>query len=105
MLIEKLMSGLYMGENARRILLSFARHASLFNGHVPDKLCEPNSFSTAGEFARTQHVLAQFWSTALCQGGRQTVRFALVPLLSSTTRLVFGCTLTLCAVLLPCRPV
>jgi hypothetical protein len=48
MLIEKLMSGLYMGENARRILLSFARHASLFNGHVPDQLTQPNSFSTAG---------------------------------------------------------
>jgi hexokinase len=48
MLIEKLMSGLYMGENARRILLSFARHASLFNGHVPEKLSQPNSFSTAG---------------------------------------------------------
>lgn len=47
MLIEKLMSGLYMGENARRILLSFARHASLFNGHVPEKLSQPNSFSTA----------------------------------------------------------
>jgi hexokinase len=48
MLIEKLMSGLYMGECARRLLLSFARHASLFSGAVPEKLTEPNSFVTAG---------------------------------------------------------
>lgn len=48
MLIEKLMSGLYMGECARRLLLSFARHASLFNGEVPAKLTEANSFGTAG---------------------------------------------------------
>ncbi len=48
MLIEKLMSGLYMGEAARRILLSFARHASLFDGVVPQKLTEANSFVTAG---------------------------------------------------------
>jgi hypothetical protein len=30
MLIEKLMSGLWMGDNARRILLTFARKTQLF---------------------------------------------------------------------------
>lgn len=49
MLIEKLMSGLYMGDCARRLLLSFARHANLFNGHVPERLAQADSFSTAGE--------------------------------------------------------
>jgi hypothetical protein len=48
MLVEKLMSGLYMGECAQRLLLSFARHANLFGGHVPAKLSEHGSFVTAG---------------------------------------------------------
>lgn len=48
MLIEKLMSGLYMGENARRILLSFARDTQLFGGSVPQLLTQPGSFTTAG---------------------------------------------------------
>jgi len=49
MLIEKLMSGLYMGDCARRLLLSFARHANLFNGAVPETLTQADSFTTAGE--------------------------------------------------------
>lgn len=49
MLIEKLMSGLYMGDCARRLLLSFARHANLFNGAVPEMLTKADSFTTAGE--------------------------------------------------------
>lgn len=48
MLVEKLMSGLYMGECAQRLLLSFARHANLFGGVVPAKLSEPGTFVTAG---------------------------------------------------------
>jgi len=40
MLIEKLMSGLYMGDCARRILLSFAQRADLFYGDVPIRLTE-----------------------------------------------------------------
>jgi len=50
MLIEKLMSGLYMGECARRVLWSFARKAHLFGGFVPDRLTEPHSFTTAGQW-------------------------------------------------------
>ncbi len=34
MLIEKLMSGLWMGDNARRILLTFARSVQLFGPEV-----------------------------------------------------------------------
>jgi hexokinase len=49
MLIEKLMSGLYMGDCARRILLSFARDAHLFGGVVPELLTQKGSFTTAGE--------------------------------------------------------
>ena len=49
MLVEKLMSGLYMGENARRILLSFARDSQLFGGFVPEPLTKEGSFTTAGE--------------------------------------------------------
>jgi hypothetical protein len=49
MLVEKLMSGLYMGECARRLLLSFARNAQLFGGHVPGPLAEKGSFTTAGK--------------------------------------------------------
>jgi hypothetical protein len=48
MLVEKLMSGLYMGENARRILLTFARDAQLFGGFVPEPLTRSGSFTTAG---------------------------------------------------------
>jgi hexokinase len=47
MLIEKMMSGLYLGECARRILLTFAQKVELFGPVVPAKLTEPWSFSTA----------------------------------------------------------
>lgn len=48
MQIEKLMSGLYMGECARRLLLSFAQRADLFGGTIPERLGERDSFTTAG---------------------------------------------------------
>lgn len=48
MLIEKLMSGLYMGDCARRLLLSFAQRANLFDGNIPEKLTQKDSFTTAG---------------------------------------------------------
>ena len=48
MLIEKLMSGLYMGDCARRLLLSFAQRASLFGDVIPEALTKKDSFSTAG---------------------------------------------------------
>ncbi|WIA31832.1 hypothetical protein OEZ86_002699 [Tetradesmus obliquus] len=47
MLIEKLMSGLYMGDCARRLLLSFAQRASLFGDVIPEALTKKDSFSTA----------------------------------------------------------
>ncbi|KIY99972.1 hexokinase [Monoraphidium neglectum] len=68
MLIEKLMSGLWMGDNARRILLTFARKTQLFGSKarpraaasrleppchgcclhpVPAKLEDPEAFTTA----------------------------------------------------------
>lgn len=47
MLIEKLMSGLYMGECARRLLLSFAQRAALFGDVIPDNLSKSGSFTTA----------------------------------------------------------
>ena len=49
MLVEKLMSGLYMGECARRVLLTFAQEEQLFGGYVPERLEQQNSFATAGE--------------------------------------------------------
>jgi hypothetical protein len=48
MLIEKLMSGLYMGDCARRLLLSFAQRASLFGDVIPEALTKKDSFTTAG---------------------------------------------------------
>jgi hypothetical protein len=65
MLIEKLMSGLYMGENARRILLSFARDAQLFGGFVPEPLTRSSSFTTAG---RQQQCGTPGASTVLLSG-------------------------------------
>jgi hexokinase len=47
MLIEKLMSGLWMGDCARRILLTFARRAALFGDAVPPRLFEAGAFTTA----------------------------------------------------------
>lgn len=47
MLIEKLMSGLWMGDNARRILLTFACKVQLFGPSVPPKLSDPQAFTTA----------------------------------------------------------
>lgn len=47
MLIEKLMSGLWMGDNARRILLTFACKVQLFGSQVPAKLADPAAFTTA----------------------------------------------------------
>jgi hypothetical protein len=57
MLVEKLMSGLYMGDCARRLLLSFARHANLFGGQVPEGLTMRDGLSTAG--ARSPQTLVQ----------------------------------------------
>lgn len=48
MLIEKLMSGLYMGDCARRLLLSFAQRAELFGDVIPEALSKKDSFTTAG---------------------------------------------------------
>jgi hypothetical protein len=59
MLIEKLMSGLYMGDCARRLLLSFAQRASLFGGDIPDALTKKDSFTTAGEHIRSAAVLSE----------------------------------------------
>eukprot|EP00879_Flechtneria_rotunda_P019548 GHRR01020535.1.p1 GENE.GHRR01020535.1~~GHRR01020535.1.p1 ORF type:complete len:376 (+),score=140.95 GHRR01020535.1:786-1913(+) len=47
MLAEKLMSGLYMGDVARRLLLSFAQRTDLFNGVIPENLTQKDGFSTA----------------------------------------------------------
>eukprot|EP00878_Enallax_costatus_P020038 GHUV01021167.1.p1 GENE.GHUV01021167.1~~GHUV01021167.1.p1 ORF type:complete len:457 (+),score=164.86 GHUV01021167.1:206-1576(+) len=50
MLIEKLMSGLYMGDCARRVLLSFAQRTQLFGEStdgIPEELGKKDSFSTA----------------------------------------------------------
>ncbi|KAF8070974.1 HXK1 [Scenedesmus sp. PABB004] len=47
MLVEKLMSGLYMGDCARRLLLSFAQRADLFGGDIPNNLTVKDSFTTA----------------------------------------------------------
>ncbi|KAI8475386.1 MAG: hexokinase [Monoraphidium minutum] len=47
MLIEKMMSGLWMGDNARRILLTFARRTQLFGAKVPPALEDPAAFTTA----------------------------------------------------------
>ncbi|GBF92337.1 hexokinase [Raphidocelis subcapitata] len=47
MLIEKLMSGLWMGDCARRILLTFARRTQLFGAPVPPRLFEAGAFTTA----------------------------------------------------------
>lgn len=47
MLIEKLMSGLWMGDNARRILLTFAQKTHLFGATVPAKLFDASAFTTA----------------------------------------------------------
>lgn len=47
MLIEKLMSGLWMGDCTRRILLTFARRAQLLGATVPPKLEDPSAFTTA----------------------------------------------------------
>lgn len=48
MLIEKLMSGLWLGDCARRHLLTFAKEAQLFgDGPVPEKLLDPAAFTTA----------------------------------------------------------
>jgi hexokinase len=47
MLIEKLMSGLYLGECARRHLLTFSRRAGLFGPAPPPALETPGSFTTA----------------------------------------------------------
>ncbi|KAF6256737.1 hexokinase [Scenedesmus sp. NREL 46B-D3] len=47
MLVEKLMSGLYMGDCARRLLLSFAQRASLFGDVIPEALTQKDSFTTA----------------------------------------------------------
>lgn len=63
MLIEKLMSGLYMGECARRLLLSFAQRAQLFGDAsvvIPEELGKKDSFSTAGKAC----------TGAACQGVR-----------------------------------
>jgi hexokinase len=46
MLIEKLMSGLYMGECARRILATFATKTQLLGPVPPPKLLQPGSFTT-----------------------------------------------------------
>jgi hexokinase len=58
MLIEKLMSGLYMGDCARRLLLSFAQRASLFGDVIPEALTKKDSFTTAGEAARLEDLSA-----------------------------------------------
>jgi hexokinase len=48
MLMEKMMSGLWLGEIARRILLTFAERAALFGpGGLPAGLCQPGAFTTA----------------------------------------------------------
>jgi hexokinase len=47
MLMEKLMSGLYMGDCARRLLLSFAQRAELFGDVIPEALSKKDSFTTA----------------------------------------------------------
>jgi hexokinase len=58
MLIEKLMSGLYMGDCARRLLLSFAQRASLFGDVIPDALTQKDSCTTAGEARQALTLLA-----------------------------------------------
>jgi len=48
MLVEKMMSGLWLGEVARRVLLTFAERAALFgHGALPAALCQPGAFTTA----------------------------------------------------------
>lgn len=48
MLVEKMMSGLWLGEVARRVLLTFAEKASLFGpGALPAGLCQAGCFTTA----------------------------------------------------------
>jgi hexokinase len=61
MLVEKLMSGLYMGDCTRRLLLSFASDAQLFGGHVPGPLAEKGSFTTAGKDP-PEACVASHWS-------------------------------------------
>jgi hexokinase len=48
MLVEKMMSGLWLGEVARRVLLTFAEKAALFGpGALPAGLCQAGAFTTA----------------------------------------------------------
>lgn len=56
MLIEKLMSGLYMGDVARRLLLSFVHRANLFGGDIPELLDTKDGFTTARERAARQRL-------------------------------------------------
>ena len=46
-LMEKQMSGMYLGEVARRLLVSLASSGVLFSGRVPKRLAEPGCVTTA----------------------------------------------------------
>lgn len=64
MLIEKLMSGLYMGDAARRLLLSFAQRAQLFGGDIPARLTEKDGLSTADMCEIESDVTPCRWQVA-----------------------------------------
>lgn len=51
MVFEKLVSGMYMGEVACRIMLKLAREGSLFGGRVPEALVGPPWAFNAGDVA------------------------------------------------------
>ena len=46
-IFEKMISGMYMGEIVRRILIKLAEHGTLFNGVVTKALRTPGNFDTA----------------------------------------------------------
>lgn len=46
-IFEKLVSGMYMGEVARRVFVQLVEQGSLFGGRMPPKLQETNGFQTA----------------------------------------------------------
>lgn len=64
------MSGLYMGDCARRLLLSFAQRAELFGDVIPEALSKKDSFTTAGELdscsCNTTGLLHLQWDRQYC---------------------------------------
>lgn len=67
-IFEKMISGMYMGEIVRRVIVECTREGILFNGHLPDDLGTENRFYTkyvseiedddeAAGFKHTQQIL------------------------------------------------